>query len=102
MEGSAQMHKVVQGECLSSIAEDHGFPDWRMIYDDDANQAFRQQRPNPNVICPDDIITIPPLPTKTLGRATGARHAFRTPRARVLLRIRMQDQKGKPYIKSKY
>jgi N-acetylmuramoyl-L-alanine amidase len=53
------MYTVVQGDCLSSIALQFGYADWRNIYNDAANAAFRQLRPNPNLIYPGDEIFIP-------------------------------------------
>jgi len=52
-------HVVQQGECLSSIAHDYGFRDWRTIYDDPANKDFKKKRPDPNTIFPGDEIVIP-------------------------------------------
>ena len=52
-------YTVQQGDCLSSIAQNFGFPDYATIYRDPENAAFRKKRPNPNVICPGDILYIP-------------------------------------------
>ena len=45
-------HVVARGECLTSIADHYGFPDYRVIYDDPANADFKQRRPNPKSSTP--------------------------------------------------
>ena len=54
-----QQHMVKEGECLDSIALDHGFADWRTIYDHPKNTDLRSKRPDPNVIHPGDKLFIP-------------------------------------------
>lgn len=53
---------VVEGDTLTKIAADHGFANWRTIYNDPANAAFRAKRPDPNLIFPGDEIFIPTNP----------------------------------------
>ena len=52
-------HTVIRGDCLSSIAKQYGFSDYKTIYDHPQNQAFKQKRPNPNLIMAGDEIFIP-------------------------------------------
>ncbi len=92
----ATQHTVVQGECLSSIALKHSFRDYRLIYNHPANQQFRQKRPNPNVIHPGDVITIPDKPVKTVRRATGCCHVFSVSTPRRILRLRILNTEGEP------
>jgi hypothetical protein len=92
----AKQHTVAQGECLSSIAAKYGFRDYRLIYDHPTNKAFRQKRPNPNVIHPGDVITIPEKPVKTVRGATGRSHVFSVPAPKRILRLRILDAEGKP------
>lgn len=51
-------HLVLPGECLSSIAEDHGIADWNTLYNAAENAEFRQKRPNPDEIFPGDRIYV--------------------------------------------
>jgi len=83
-------HTVVQGECLSRIAAQYGFADYRVIYDDPANAAFKKSRPNPNVICPGDLLVIPDRRLKVLSLATGARHKVVIARPKAAVRLDMQ------------
>jgi N-acetylmuramoyl-L-alanine amidase len=85
-------HTVVQGECLSRIAARYGFPDYKTIYDDPANAAFKKARPNPNVIYPGDVLVIPDPKPKTLPLATGARHKIVIARPKTVLRLEVQVQ----------
>jgi hypothetical protein len=58
----AEAHRVVQGESLYAIAKKHGFPNWRVIYDDPANAELKKKRPNPQVLHPGDLVQIPDVP----------------------------------------
>jgi N-acetylmuramoyl-L-alanine amidase len=83
-------HTVVQGECLSRIAALYGFADYKTIYDDAANAAFKRKRPNPNVIYPGDVLVIPDPKPKTLSLATGAKHKIVIRRPKTILRLQVQ------------
>ncbi len=52
-------HRVQQGESLYTIAKQHGFLNWRTIYDAPENDALRDARPNPQVLQPGDVVIIP-------------------------------------------
>jgi len=52
-------YTVVAGDFLTSIAKKFGIADWRTIYFDPSNAAFRAKRPNPNHIFAGDVIMIP-------------------------------------------
>ena len=69
-------YTVQQGECLSSIARKCGFPDYATLYRDPENAAFRKKRPNPNVICPGDVLFIPDRAVKEIPSATDQQHQF--------------------------
>ncbi|HKU97778.1 MAG TPA: hypothetical protein VJR58_20985 [Vineibacter sp.] len=50
---------VKKGDNLTKIAHDHGFDDWRTIYNSPENAGFKAKRPDPNLIFPGDKIMIP-------------------------------------------
>ena len=50
---------VVLNDFLVLIAKKFGIADWRTIYNDPANAAFRAKRPDPNHIFAGDVIMIP-------------------------------------------
>ena len=93
---------VKQGESMSSIARAYGFQDYRDIYDEPANTAFRALRPNPNLLFPGDRVLIPDRRHKIFDAATGRRHAFAAGGARLLLRIVLKDVEGAPLANTDY
>lgn len=54
---------VKSGDTLVKIAKNHGFADWREIYNHPDNRAFKAKRPNPDRIFPGDVLMIPGPPT---------------------------------------
>jgi len=95
-------HIVQQGECLSSIAAQYGFSDWRTIYDDAANAQLRATRPNPNVLYPDDELIIPDRQLRQENRPTDARHRFQVNAQPTFLNVRLQDPEKKPIANIAY
>ncbi|MBZ4415809.1 LysM peptidoglycan-binding domain-containing protein [Myxococcus sp. RHSTA-1-4] len=68
-------YEVRVGDCLSSIAFEHGFhPDTLWNHPD--NAALRQQRDNPNVLVAGDVVWIPDLRPKQVPVTTGRVHRF--------------------------
>jgi hypothetical protein len=68
-------HEVQQGECLASIALQYGLTE-KKIWNHGDNAALKSQRKDPNVLYPGDVLTIPDITVKEVGRRTGARHNF--------------------------
>jgi len=95
-------HRVEQGECLSSIADGYGFSDYRTIYNHPDNADYRQKRPNPNVIMPGDVLTIPDIASKTIACETGLRHVFTLKQAITKLRIFLASDSGELYGGKRY
>lgn len=95
-------YDVRQGDCLSSIANAFGFANFETIYQHPENAEFRKKRPNPNIICPGDVLFIPDLETKQHAAATDQKHSFVMKRAHVRLRLRLEDDLHRPYTNTKY
>jgi len=95
-------YEVAGGDCLSSIAKEFGFPDYKTIYQHPSNAEFRQKRPNPNIIFPGDVLFIPDVRLKVVTKATDQRHKFHVKRPHVLLRLCLQDDLRRPYKNVKY
>lgn len=53
------LHHVRDGDTLLRIAGLYGFRNWKTIYDHEQNETLRQERPDPNVLYPGDVIFIP-------------------------------------------
>jgi hypothetical protein len=67
---------VRKGECINSIAFDHGhFKD--TLWNDSANADLKQTRKNPNILLEGDRLTIPPIRQKEDAGSTEKRHRFR-------------------------
>ena len=96
------MYTVAQGDCLSSIAYEHGFADWQTIYNHEKNKAFRRQCPDPNIIYPGLDLFIPELTPKVESRGTGQLHVFRKKVTPVLLRIVLLDEDHRPMAGAAY
>ena len=89
-------HAVKQGECVSRIAAEHGFSDWKTVYNDPANADFREQRPNPNILCEGDTLFIPERAKKTATCTTGQTHKFTVRLPTKKLRLVVLDHAGAP------
>jgi len=98
----ADYHTVEQGECLASIAEKYGFPNYKKIYEHPENSELRKNRPNPNLLSPGDCIFIPDMEPKDYPRGTEKKHSFKLHRQPTMVRIVVADEKGKPFSGNKY
>jgi hypothetical protein len=66
---------VQEGDCMTSIASDHGFF-WETLWNLPENSQLRQVRKDPNVLLPGDCVYVPPLRAKFVSAATERRHRF--------------------------
>lgn len=87
----SKIHKVEQGECLSTIAAMYGWADWRKVYEASENEPLRKLRPNPNVLFPGDQVIIPQPQRKPLKLETGKVHTIVVKRPKVSLRIQTTE-----------
>ncbi|MEP7127190.1 MAG: peptidoglycan-binding protein [Byssovorax sp.] len=90
-------HTVVEGECLASIAARFGFRKWRTVYDDDANADLRSLRPDPNVLSPGDIVTIPDRQVRDEAADTGKRHTYFVASSPTTLRLKIDYERDFDY-----
>jgi hypothetical protein len=80
-------YTVQAGDCLSSIAHQHGFNDPLTVWNHADNATLRKQRPDMNVLRPGDLLHIPDKERGDLPAATDATHRFRVKRQRVMLDV---------------
>lgn len=88
----AEDHKVQQGECVSSVAFDHGFF-WETIWNHPNNSELKFKREDPNVIRNGDVIHIPDLRVKEESGGTESRHRFRVNGVPAKLHLRFLEEK---------
>ena len=81
------VHCIAPGECVVSLAVDHGFAP-ATIWDHPANAGLREERRNMHVLEPGDEVVIPDLRPGIVACETGRRHRFR--RRGVPQRLSMQ------------
>jgi len=97
------IHRVQQGETVSSIAATYGITDWESaVWNAGENAALQQQRVNPNTLEPGDQVFIPELREKQEERPTDEWHDFHVVRNRRFLRIKLRDEEGKPLAGKTY
>lgn len=97
----AKSHTVQQGECMSSIAFEHGFF-WQSLWNHAENAALKRSRESPFVLKPGDEVHIPELRQREVTAATGLRHTFRRKGVPAVLRMQLlemnQPLAGLPYV----
>ena len=84
------MHKVQQGECISSIALQNGFADFRTIWDHPENGDLKRRRPDPNILLASDQVFVPNKKLREEKAVTGAVHKFVLNRSLVFLKLVLQ------------
>src|SRR5258708_7574362 len=84
----ALKHEVEQGDCITSIAFDNGFfPD--TIWNHADNAKLKEQRKDPNVLFPGDVVFVPDKRLKEVPRPTGQLHRFQCKNQPAKLRIQL-------------
>lgn len=96
------MYTVNQGDCLSSIADRYGLPNWQTIYNHPQNGAFRNLRPDPNVIYPGDELYIPDGNEKTESGTTDQYNNYSVNLYTVRLRVALLDEDHQPMANTAY
>lgn len=87
-------YPVKPGDCISSIAYEHGFfPD--TLWNHPNNAELKRKRKNLNVLLPGDIVFIPDLRIKELPEPTNQVHKYRLKNVPAKLRIQFMFD-GKP------
>lgn len=82
---------VKPGDCISSIAFEHGFfPD--TIWNHPNNKQLKEKREDPNTLCAGDAVFVPDLREKTVKRPTSQLHRFQLKNAPALCSLQMFDE----------
>jgi N-acetylmuramoyl-L-alanine amidase len=92
----ATRHLVKQGETLARIARRYGLRSADLLKQHDGNKKLLEQRSDPNILHPRDLVQIPDLDPGSEDCASDQRHRFRLHQERPLLRVRLLDDEGEP------
>lgn len=94
-------HRVQQGECLTSIAEQYGFY-WQTLWNAPENARLRDLGRHPNVLHPGDEVVIPDKRMTSYMRPTGARHTWKVKGIPAKLRLRLlwddEPRQNEPFV----
>ena len=96
------IHVVAPGECLSRIAQQYGFTEYRTIWEHPRNAPLRQIRPSPFILHPRDVVFIPEKQQRQEPRGTGSRYDFVIPIPTRTLRLCLEDAEGQPLANEPY
>jgi len=84
-------HIVRSGECVSSLAFEHGFF-WETIWTHSANAALKSARGDPNILKEGDLLVIPDLTIKQESRGSEEKHRFKLKAVPAKLRLRLMKE----------
>jgi len=91
---------VKRGDTLLSIAAEHGFFDWKYVWDQ--NSALQEKRPDPNVLAPGDVVTVPDIRPKEASGATNQVHKFRAKKPIAMVDIVLRNEYGYKYSDTRF
>jgi Putative peptidoglycan binding domain len=91
---------VEEGDCLNSIAFENGFF-WKTLWDLPENHELKSARKDPDMLMPEDRVTLPDLRLKQEDGATEKKHRFKRKGVPAKLRLRFLKQ-GKPLANVNY
>jgi hypothetical protein len=84
-------HTVRQGECISSISKKYGFK-WDTVWNLPENSQLKNERQNPNILLPGDIVRVPEKTKKQESCGTDSRSRFRMLGVPAYLEIRVTKE----------
>jgi N-acetylmuramoyl-L-alanine amidase len=87
-------YEVQPGDCLSSIAFEHGFF-WKTLWNLGDNAELKRVRKNPDILLPGDQLTVPPIRVKKITGGTNKRHRLQLKGVPAKLRLRFLES-GEP------
>jgi len=96
------VHEVKQGEHLYRIARLYGFTQLDAIWDHPGNAQLRQERDNPHVLYPGDLLFIPEKTEKSEPCATDRKHRFHIQGGPLRLKLMLTDESDEPLADTRY
>jgi putative peptidoglycan binding protein len=98
----ASDYTIKQGDYLAKVAKEHGFADWKPIWDHASNKALRDKRKDPNILLPGDQLHIPDREIKEHAASTEAKHRYVVKRPRLQLVLRLDEMFKSPMAGASY
>ncbi len=96
----SESYEVRQGDCISSIAFEHGFF-WETVWNHANNADLKQKRKDPNVLMEGDVVHIPDLTPKEESGGTEQTHRFRLKGVPAKMKVRLliddEPRANEPY-----
>jgi len=83
-------YEVKEGDCLASIAFDHGFA-VDSVWEHEENAELRKARGDGYTLLPGDVVAIPELVPKSVACTTGRTHRFRRRNVPEIFRLELYD-----------
>ena len=94
-------YKVKQGDCISSIATRHGLF-WEKVWNHPKNSRLKEQREDPNILYPGDVVFIPDKEERQESGATEQTHRFKLKGVPSKLCLVLKDEDDKPRANMNY
>jgi len=93
-------YTVKQGDCICSIAYEHGLF-WETVWNHAQNSKLKQERKDPNILCPGDEVFVPDKEEKVENKPDSQKHPFKINGVPSKLRIRLLEN-DEPLSNVKY
>jgi len=91
-------YTVKQGDCLSSIAAKYGLF-WEKIWNHPKNARLKEQRKDPNILYPGDVLFVPEKEVKEESAGTEQKHRFKLKGVPAKLKLRiLEDEKPRANV----
>ena len=95
-------YSIKQGDYLAKIAKDHGFSDWKMIWNHPDNTGLKDKRKDPNILYPGDRLFIPDREEKHESIAVDDTHKFAVKRSKLKLVLVLDEMFKNPMAGTQY
>ncbi|MBU0753704.1 MAG: peptidoglycan-binding protein [Planctomycetes bacterium] len=82
------IYKVKQGDCINSIADEHGLF-WEQIWNHGENAKLKNERKDPNTLCPGDELFVPEKEPGEVNCACDQKHTFRLKGVPAKMKVQM-------------
>lgn len=97
-----ETYTVKQGDYLAKIATDHGFAEWKWIWDHARNKALKDKRKDSNILFPGDEVYIPDKDDKEVPAVVDKKHRFQVKRVNLKLIVVLDEMFKRPMATVNY